>query len=144
MADLRLIWRYQALRFLNFAVKGGFIQLNHGKKAPLQRFRSGDRLVVYSPRTAYPDGDPLQALTAIGVIGTGDIYQVEMVPNFNPYRLDVLFADCREAPIKPLLESISFIKNKKKWGAVFQFGLVKIPGEDFKVIEEVMRCIAVE
>ncbi len=35
-------------------VKGGFIQLNHGKKAPLQRLHAGDRLVMYSPRTAYP------------------------------------------------------------------------------------------
>jgi len=32
-------------------VRGGFAQLNHGKKAPLQRLKAGDGLVCYSPRT---------------------------------------------------------------------------------------------
>ena len=41
------------------AVAHGFVQLNHGKKAPLQRLRAGDGLAMYSPRTSYPDGVPL-------------------------------------------------------------------------------------
>ena len=49
------------------SVQGGFIQLNHGKKAPVQRLRAGDGLVTYSPRTAYPDGEPFQAFTALMV-----------------------------------------------------------------------------
>ena len=53
---------------VEIGVKGGFIQLNHGKKAPLQKFRAGDGLVMYSPRTSYPDGKPLQSFTAIGTI----------------------------------------------------------------------------
>lgn len=55
-------------------VKGGFIQLNHGKKAPVARLRAGDGLAIYSPRTNYPDGGPLQSFTAIGVVSTGEIY----------------------------------------------------------------------
>ena len=31
---------------VKIGVEGGFIQLNHGKKAPLQRFRAGDGLVM--------------------------------------------------------------------------------------------------
>jgi hypothetical protein len=121
-------------------VKGGFIQLNHGKKAPLQRLRAGDGLVMYSPRTEYPDGEPLQQFTAIGVITTGDIYQVEMSPDFKPYRIDVQFFECQEAPIKPLIESLSFIKNKTHWGAAFRFGQVKIPQADFFLIASAMDC----
>ena len=35
---------------VHLGVKGGFIQLNHGKKAPIQRLRTGDGVVMYSPR----------------------------------------------------------------------------------------------
>ena len=119
-------------------VKGGFIQLNHGKKAPLQRLHAGDYIIIYSPRDAYPDGSVLQHFTSIGRIMTGDIYQVEMTPDFKPYRLDVEFIKCYETPIKPLIHSLSFIKNKTKWGAAFRFGHLKIPAQDFKIIADAM------
>ena len=47
-------------------------------KVPLQRLRAGDAIAMYSPRTAYPDGELLQAFTAIGVVTAGRIYQVQM------------------------------------------------------------------
>ncbi len=119
-------------------VEGGFIQLNHGKKAPVQRLRAGDGLAMYSPRTSYPYGQPLQHFTAIGVVGTGEIYQVEMSKDFNPYRADVAFLKSKETPIKPLLKQLSFIKNKTQWGAAFRFGYVKIPPEDFAQIANAM------
>jgi len=123
---------------VRLGVKGGFIQLGHGKKAPLQRLRAGDALVMYSPRTAYPDGEPLQAFTAIGVVSTGEVYQVQMTKDFKPYRVDVKFIKAKEAPIKPLIDALSFIKRKTHWGATFRFGHLKIPAEDFKLIAEAM------
>lgn len=123
-------------------VKGGFIQLNHGKRAPLQRFHAGDGLLVYSPRTSYPDGGVLQAFTAIGIIASGDIYQVEMSPDFKPYRVDVRFMPCEEAPIGPLIDELSFIKSKTHWGAAFRFGLLKVPAADFARIAEAVGCDA--
>jgi hypothetical protein len=119
-------------------VKGGFLQLNHGKKAPLQRLHAGDFIIIYSPRESYPDGDMLQQFTAIGRIRTGDIYQVAMTPDFKPYRVDVRFMRCRAAPIKPLIHGLSFIKNKTRWGAAFRFGHLKISMGDFKMIAEAM------
>ena len=123
---------------VRLGVKGGFIQLGHGKKAPVQRLRAGDALVMYSPRTAYPDGEPLQAFTAIGVVSTGKVYQVQMTEDFKPYRIDVRFLQAKEAPIKPLVEALSFIKSKTHWGAAFRFGQIKIPAEDFKLIAKAM------
>lgn len=123
-------------------VEGGFIQLNHGKKASLQRFHAGDGLLIYSPKTAYPDGEPLQAFTAIGVVGSGEIYQVEMSPDFMPYRVDVAFMPCEEAPVRPLIDELSFIRSKTHWGAAFRFGLVEVPAEDFARIAAAMRCDA--
>ena len=127
---------------VQLGVAGGFIQLNHGKKAPLQRLHAGDGLLIYSPRTAYPDGEVLQAFTAIGVVTCGDIYQVEMSPDFKPYRVDVQFMPCDEAPIRPLIDKLSFIKNKAHWGAAFRFGLLKAPAADFVLIAEAMGCDA--
>jgi len=70
-------------------VKGGFIQFNHGKKAPLQKLRAGDGLIMYSPRTSYPDGEMFQSSTAIGVVTSEEIYQMEMTFEFKPFRVDV-------------------------------------------------------
>ena len=125
---------------VQIGVKGGFIQLGHGKKAPLQKLRAGDRLAVYSPRTEYPEGEPLQCFTAIGTIVTGEIYQVAMSPDFKPYRVDVRFSRCKEAPIKPLIGKLSFIKSKVQWGAAFRFGQIKISGADFALIAEATGC----
>ena len=119
-------------------VAGGFIQLNHGKKAPLQRLRAGDGIAMYSPRTTYPDGEPLQCFTAIGTVVTGEVYQVDMSEDFKPYRVDVRFHQAAEAPIRPLVESLSFIKSKTHWGAAFRFGYVKVPPSDFASLAEAM------
>jgi hypothetical protein len=128
---------------VEIGVKGRFVQLNHGNKAPLQKFRANDGLVMYSPRTSYPDGEPLQSFTAIGTIVSGEVYQVEMSPDFKPYRVDVRFSRCSEAPIKPLIERLSFIKSKTHWGAAFRFGQLKIPATDFALIAEAMGCSSV-
>ena len=50
---------------VQIGVKGGFMQLNHGKRAPLAKLKAGDGVVFYSPRESYPDGAPLQAFTAM-------------------------------------------------------------------------------
>jgi hypothetical protein len=125
---------------VDIGVKGGFIQLNHGKKAPLQKFRVGDGLIMYSPRVSYPDGEPLQSFTAIGTIISDEVYQVEIAPDFKPYRIEVQFHRCNETPIKPLIEQLSFIKSKTHWGSAFRFGQLKIPAKDFVLIANTMGC----
>jgi len=125
---------------VEISVKDGFLQLSHGKKAPLQKLRAGDGLVMYSPRTSYPNGAALQSFTAIGVVTSGHIYQVEMNPDFKPYRVDVRFLACYEVPIKTLIDRLSFIKSKAHWGAVFRFGHIKISRRDFNLIAKAMGC----
>ncbi len=46
----------------------GFIMANHGKRAPLARMRRNDSILIYSPKTSHPDGDPLRAITIVGVV----------------------------------------------------------------------------
>ena len=139
VADARRFWIGVASRdHVNVGVKGGFIQLNHGKRAALRRLKAGDGVIMYSPRTAYPDGEPLQAFTAIGAVATGEVYQVEVTPDFKPHRVDVQFVPSKEAHIKPLVEHLSFITSKSRWGAAFRFGLVNVPARDFALIAERM------
>jgi len=143
MSDTRRFWIGVVSRsHVERGVAGGFLQLNHGKRAPVQKLAAGDGVAIYSPRTAYPDGAPLQAFTAIGTVATGTIYQVQMAPDFTPYRVDVRWAACREAPIAPLIAALDFIRDKTHWGAAFRFGQLRIEAGDFRVIAEAMGCPA--
>jgi hypothetical protein len=54
---------------------GGFMQLGHGKEAPLRRLRPGDRIAYYSPTGSVGGKDRLQAFTAIGIVGSGGPYR---------------------------------------------------------------------
>ncbi len=115
-------------------VAGGFTQANHGKPHVLKRLQKDDWIVFYSPKTSYEGGEPLQAFTAIGQVKDDELYQVEMAPGFVPWRRNVEFYDCTETPIKPLIEDLSFIKDKTHWGYKFRFGLFEIPKADFDII----------
>ena len=119
-------------------VAGSFAQVNHGKKAPLQRMRAGDGIVFYSPKTDYPDGDTLQAFTAVGVVRTGEVYQADMGGGFLPFRSDVDWAACAEAPIRPLIGRLSFIRDAAHWGAAFRFGHFEVSEADFRLIAAAM------
>ena len=121
-------------------VAGGFAQANHGKKSPLSRVREGDGFVFYSPRESHPDGAPLQAFTAIGTVRTGEVYQADMGGGFMPFRVDIDFVRCKPAPIRPMIESLAFISDKKHWGAAFRYGFIEIPQEDFERIAESMAA----
>ena len=125
-------------------VKGGFIQLNHGKAGPLERMRAGDGFAFYSPRLSYPDGAPLQAFTAIGRVRDGIVYQARQALDdqgeaFAPFRLGVEYLVAHDAPIRPLIEDLSFIRSKTHWGAAFRFGYLRIPEADFARIAAAMR-----
>ena|SRR5437773_2287156 len=121
-------------------VDGGFTQAGHGKGTGLKRMARGDRMVFYSPRTALDGGEPLQAFTALGTIADDAPFQVEMTPDFRPWRRKIVFATSKETPIRPLIDSLDFIRNKKSWGFVFRRGLFAIEERDFQTIERAMTA----
>jgi len=115
-------------------VAGGFCQLCHGKAQPLKRMSVGDWIIYYSPKELFEAGMPCQKFTAIGeVVGT-DVYPFEMFPGFIPNRRDIRYLEAEEVPIRPLLEQLTFIRDKNKWGYVFRFGHLEIPKIDFELI----------
>ena len=123
-------------------IDGGFTQADHGRDTRLKRMAKGDRIIFYSPRTEMDGGEPLQRFTAIAEIVDDAPYQVEIAPEFKPWRRRVTFADCTEVAIQPLIEQLGFIANKKSWGVTFRRGFFEIPEADFRKIEEAM-CAAV-
>ena len=122
---------------VDIGVAGGFAQVNHGKAAPLERMHAGDGFAFYSPRTKYRDGESLQAFTAIGRIRNGNVYRQES-GDFRPFRLDVDFFPAQIAPVRPLIDQLSFIRSKTHWGAAFRFGVVRVPEADFALIVAAM------
>lgn len=118
---------------------GGFAQVCHGKCAPLKRMHPGDILIYYSPQLMFGEKTAYQCFTAIGAVKDKPPYQVEMTPDFIPFRRDIEYAITIDAPIRPLLNQLSFIQDKTKWGYVFRFGLLKIPHADFITIAHAMQ-----
>lgn len=49
----------------------GFVMANHGKRSPMARMSPGDGVLIYSPTTTYPHGEPLRAVTIVGHV-TGE------------------------------------------------------------------------
>jgi hypothetical protein len=115
-------------------VTGGFAQANHGKRPGLSRMHAGDGIIYYSPKVSFGKNEPLHAFTALGTVADEEIVQVEMTPDFVPFRRNVDYLYTGEIKIEPLIPVLGFIRNKKAWGYVFRFGLLEIPQPDFAVI----------
>jgi hypothetical protein len=118
----------------------GFMQVGHGKAAPLRRLQPGDRIAYYSPTEALGGKDKLQAFTAIGVVKAGAPYRVDMGGGFCPFRRDVSWLEAREAPIQPLLDTLDFSAGAKSWGYQLRFGLFEIGERDLAIIATAMAA----
>jgi hypothetical protein len=118
----------------------GFMQVGHGKGAPLKRIAPGDRVACYAPATVYGGTDKLQSFVSIGIVQAGEPYQADAGEGFVPWRRDVRYAAAHQAPIAPLIESFDFVEDPKRWGAKFRFGLFEINAHDMSRIARAMQA----
>jgi EVE domain len=118
--------------------QNGFMQLGHGKAAPLRRLAPADRIVYYSPTETFRGNDKLQAFTAIGLVKPKEPYQADMAEGFSPFRRDAKWLASREAPIAPLLDTLEFSAGVKNWGYRLRLGLFPVSDHDIKVIAAAM------
>jgi hypothetical protein len=118
----------------------GFMQVCHGKAAPLKRIQPGDGVVYYSPTNVFRGNDRLQSFTAIGVVRDGAPYHAS-IEGFSPFRRDVDWRTAAEVPIKPLLGRLQFIAAKRNWGFQLRFGLFEISAADIAMIAEAMGAV---
>lgn len=122
--------------------KAGIMQVCHGKAAPLRRIRAGDDVVYYSPTKSFRGADKLQAFTAIGRVVSPGPYLCDMGGGFVPYRHDVRWRNACDAPIRPLLNALSFTRGSGNWGYKFRFGLFEIARADHELIASAMTAEA--
>jgi hypothetical protein len=118
----------------------GYMQVGHGKGAPLRRLHAGDRVAYYSPVRVFGGRDCCQAFTAIGTVRDERVYQADMGGGFMPFRRDVDWCEAREALIHPLADRLSFMQGKANWGYAFRFGLLKVSPDDMDTIEHAMQA----
>jgi 2-phosphosulfolactate phosphatase len=112
----------------------GIVQTNHGVRSGIQRMSPGDGLVFYSPKTAYPDGDPLRQFTAIGVVADAEPWQSET----GLWRRSVEYVSSTPMPIAPLLDVLELTRGNKNWGFIMRRGHVEISQHDFDVVAREM------
>jgi predicted RNA-binding protein len=116
------------------AINGNFIQVCHGKEAPLKRMNVGDYLLVYSSKITMEGNEKCQKFTAVGQVIDDEVYPFQMAENFRPFRRNIKFIECENISIIPLIDELEFIPNKKSWGYPFRFGFLEIKENDFNLI----------
>lgn len=120
-------------------VAGGFVQVNHGARAPLERMRAADGFVYYSPRASTPDGEPLKQFTAIGRVADDEVFQVTQ-GDFRPWRRRVDWEpEVVAASIRPLLPVLDLTRDKRDWGFQLRRGLLELSRHDFELIRRQLR-----
>ena len=121
----------------------GFMQVGHGKLAPLKRVMPGDRLAYYSPTITFGVQDKFQSFVSLGIVQPGEPYAFDM-GGFVPYRRNVKYLKSKEASILPLLDDFEFVENRSHWGYKFRFGLFTISDPDMRVIARAMDVNALK
>jgi hypothetical protein len=116
----------------------GFMQVCHGKAAPLRRIHPGDCVAYYSPTMAFRGHDKFQAFTALGIVRDCEPYQPPAVGDFCPYRRDVTWLETHDAPIAALLDALEFAAGKRNWGYQLRFGLFRVSEHDMRIIANAM------
>ena len=107
-------------------VADGFMQVCHGKAAPLAKLKAGDLVTYYSPSERMGVADGLQSFTAFGVVRDDALEQADMGGGFRPFRRAVTWRAARPAPVRPLLGLPGFALSGPNWGARLRYGLVAI------------------
>lgn len=120
----------------------GFMQVNHGKVAPLRRIKPGDGVIYYSPGTIIGEKDGLRSFTAIGRVRDGEPYQGVMGDGFQAFRRDVAWTTANEIPIMPLLDRLELTAGKSNWGYQLRIGLIELSAHDFQLIAASMEVSA--
>ncbi len=113
---------------------GSFTQADHGKKTNLSKLTRGDWIIFYASKESFPTGKPVQKFTAIGQVVDEEPYKVVMKPGFEPWRRKIKFCPAKEVEIRPLLDDLKFIINKKRWGLHLISGFLEIGRHDFERI----------
>ena len=121
------------------AKSAGFVALSHGKKSAVSKLSAGDGVIYYAPKTDF-EGDAVQGVITLATITGTEIYERNMPDtDFRPWVIDATDEEVSEIPIRPILESLSFVKDIRYWGMAFRRSQFEISEPDFHVLATAMR-----
>lgn len=118
----------------------GFMQVCHGRGAPLRRLAAGDCVAYYAPSERFGARDRLQAFVSVGTVAPSAPYQADMGGGFVPWRRDVHYAEACEVPIAGLVDQLDFTRDRRGWGYKLRFGLFEIGADDMRRIAAAMQA----
>lgn len=124
-----------SLDHAKIAAGSSFLQVCHGKIAPLRRTSAEDQFFIYSPKTGMGRGESIMSITYRGSFDDEHIYQVEQSPDFFPYRKKVTF----DYSFKPVpIHSIPGMEftAKSNWGLMMRRGFIELSAADAARISE--------
>ena len=84
------------------------------------------------------DKKPLQEFTALDQITDSEPYQA-ILEDFQPWRRNTAYEPVMPLPIRPILDELTFIKDKAHWGVAFRYGILEIPKTDFDFLIRLLR-----
>lgn len=124
-----------SLEHARIAAESGFLQVCHGKAAPLRKTSSGDQFFIYSPKTGMGRGESIMAFTYRGTFDDDSVYQVDQIPGFSPYRKNATFDySFQTAPIRSI-HGMELTANPN-WGLIMRRGFIEISASDATRITE--------
>ncbi|CDG22242.1 conserved protein of unknown function [Xenorhabdus poinarii G6] len=120
------------------AADSGFLQVCHGKAAPLRKTRAGDEVFIYCPRSEIGSGEILKTVEYQCVFNDDDIYQVEQFPGFKPFRKNVTFnRNFQSVALKDVI-GLEF-NTDPHWGMLARRGFFEISTHDAELLRIAMR-----
>jgi EVE domain len=111
----------------------GFVAFSHGRESVVRSLEPGDRVIFYAPKTDF-DGDPVQAFVGHATV-TGDApYLTDYMGGFQAWVRDAVYDDVTPVPVRPLIDALTFIRDKTHWGMAFRQGKFRISDADYALI----------
>jgi len=112
-------------------------------KREISKVKKGDKLVIYLKQEKISDETKEPRIVAIYEV-VSDAFEdsSKVFDRDYPYRVKLKPIKILDEPLKfkTLIPQLSFIKNKRAWGAYLQKPMVELPEKDLELImEKVMR-----
>ena len=111
------------------AAASGFLQVCHGKAAPLRRTSAGDEVFIYCPREEMGAGRVLKRVEFCCIFDDDRVYQVEQAPGFTPFRKDVTFDTAFTGVAIHDVAGLELTANPH-WGMLARRGFFEITAHD--------------
>ena len=115
-------------------VSAAFCFVDSGNRALFSQMAEGDWLAYYSPRELQRETTPCRRFTAVGRVAKGRTSMGQGSEGLQGQRRPMRYLLCYPVPASTLVRSLSFVRNKKRWGPSFRAGFFEVRREDFAVI----------